>query len=135
MECGGTLAGEHAKVTEPANPLVGVTVMVKVAVSPASIVPEGGLAAMAPSVKSGGALLFTVTETAEEVLAANVVSPAYEAAIECVPTASVEVENVATPEPLSVPLPMVVEPSMKFTLPVGVPLPDCGVTVALNITD
>ena len=42
--------------------------------------------------------------------------------IECAATARVEIENVAVP-PLSVPVPRVVEPSRKLTLPVGVPLP------------
>lgn len=39
--------------------------------------------------------------------------------------------NVALP-PLSVPVPRVVELSLKVTVPVGVPPPD--VTVAVNVT-
>ena len=44
----------------------------------------------------------------------------------------VDVESVATPEPLSVGVPRVVAPSLKVTVPVGVPVP---VTVAVNVTD
>ncbi len=53
--------------------------------------------------------------------------------IESVPTARVVVLNVATPELLSVPVPSVVDPSMKVTVPVGVP--DDPVTVAVKVTD
>ena len=54
----------------------------------------------------------------------------------CVPGASVEVLNVAVvtvPTVLSVPCPILVEPSKKVTAPVGFPEP-FGVTVAVNIT-
>ena len=52
--------------------------------------------------------------------------------IECVPTVSVEVEKVATALLFSVPVPSVVVPSTKVTVPVGVPpLP---ATVAINVT-
>ena len=51
--------------------------------------------------------------------------------IECVPTARDGVVNVATPLEFNVPEPMVVEPSLKFTVPVGViPLPE---TVAVKV--
>ena len=51
-------------------------------------------------------------------------------------TVSAVVENVATPEPLRVPVPMVVAPSLKVTLPVGVPVAgETGLTVAVNVTD
>ena len=49
------------------------------------------------------------------------------------PTVSELVAKVATPEPLRVPLPMVVAPSLKVTVPLGVPLPP--VTVAVKVTD
>jgi hypothetical protein len=56
--------------------------------------------------------------------------------IECVPTVRVVVANVATPEPFSRPLPIVVAPSRKFTEPVGVPAPgETAATVAVNVTD
>ena len=45
---------------------------------------------------------------------------------------SVEIVKVATP-PESVRVPMLVVPSMKVTVPVGVPDPE--VTVAVNVTD
>ena len=47
-----------------------------------------------------------------------------------------DVLNVATPEPFSVPVPRVVEPSRNVTVPVGVPEPGAlAVTVAVNVTD
>ena len=52
--------------------------------------------------------------------------------MECVPTVSVEVVNVADPA-LSVPVPNVTVPFLNVTVPVGVP--DVAVTVALNVTD
>jgi hypothetical protein len=48
-----------------------------------------------------------------------------------VPSASEEVVNVATP-PASVPLPITTPPSLKRTVPVGVP--DELVTVAVKVT-
>jgi len=52
--------------------------------------------------------------------------------MERAPRARVEVVNVATPLPFSVPVPSVVEPSLKVTVPEGTPLP--AVTVAVNVT-
>lgn len=53
----------------------------------------------------------------------------------CEPTESVDVENVAWPE-LSVPVPRVVAPSLKVTVPAGVPAPGATAdTVAVNVTD
>ena len=54
--------------------------------------------------------------------------------IECEATDNEVVENVATPEALSVAVPREVIPSMKFTVPVGVPAPD-EATVAVKLTD
>jgi hypothetical protein len=52
--------------------------------------------------------------------------------IEWLPTASAAVVNVACPLPLSVPVPSVVGPSLKVTVPVGVLLePD---TLAVKAT-
>ena len=46
------------------------------------------------------------------------------------------VANVATPLALSVPVPRVVEPSLKVTVPVGVPEPGAvALTVAVKVTD
>jgi len=63
------------------------------------------------------------------VLAANELSPAYIAVIECAATDSDDVENVAWP-PLSVVVPSVVAPSRKLTLPVAP-----AVTVAVKVSD
>jgi hypothetical protein len=52
--------------------------------------------------------------------------------MEWLPIASVEVENVALPAD-NMPVPSVVLPSMKVTMPVGVPPPLD--TVAVNVTD
>ena len=55
---------------------------------------------------------------------------------ECVPAARVLVLKVATPEPLRVPVPSAVEPSRKFTVPVGVPTAGgFAETVAVKVTD
>jgi hypothetical protein len=51
--------------------------------------------------------------------------------MECVPTASADVAKDATP-PLSVPVPMVVDPFLKVTVPAGVPPED--VTFAVKVT-
>ena len=51
------------------------------------------------------------------------------------PAVSDEVAKVATPEVLRVPVPSVVVPSLKVTMPVGVPVPPLAVTVAVNVTD
>jgi hypothetical protein len=55
--------------------------------------------------------------------------------IACEPAASVLVVNVAWPEAFSVPVPRVLGPSLKVTVPVGVPAPALfAVTVAVNVT-
>jgi hypothetical protein len=118
------------KVTVPVGtPLPGfcVTVAVKV-----TLVPTFTFAALAIRVVDVCARL-TVTTTAFDVLAALFVSPPYTAVIECCPTASVVVMNVASPEPFNVPVPSIVAPSMNVTDPVGVVPPTGGVTVAVNV--
>ena len=56
--------------------------------------------------------------------------------IECVPTDSAEVLNVATPEPFSVAVPRTFVPSSKVTVPVGVPEPGAlALTVVVNVID
>ena len=55
--------------------------------------------------------------------------------IECVPVASEVVENDATPDEFNVPDPMTADPSEKFTVPVGTPLPATGETCAENSID
>lgn len=51
-----------------------------------------------------------------------------------VPTASADALYVATPEPFSVPVPRVVAPFMKVTVPVGAGTPEVPVTVAVKVT-
>jgi len=56
--------------------------------------------------------------------------------MECAPLAVIAVVvKVATPEPLSEPVPSWVVPSVNVTVPVGVLLPEDGVTVAVKVTD
>jgi len=62
------------------------------------------------------------------------VSPPYRAVIECVPTERFEVDNVATQLALSADEPRVLLPSRSVTVPVGVPVPEDGLTVAVNVT-
>lgn len=55
--------------------------------------------------------------------------------MECAPSESDVVENVATPVELNVPAPSVVAPSRNVTVPVGtVVLPLGPVTVAVRVT-
>ena len=42
--------------------------------------------------------------------------------------------SVATPDEFKVPVPICVAPSLNVTDPVGVPDPDSGATVAVNVT-
>ena len=76
--------------------------------------------------------LFTVWVNTGEVLPLKSVLPAYTPVIEWLATDKVDVVNVALPL-LSVPVPSVVDPSLKVTVPVGVPPLD--VTVAVNFTE
>src|SRR5438132_8996427 len=70
-----------------------------------------------------------------EVLVVKLLSPPYTAVIECDPTESAAVVNVATP-PESVPVPSVVAPSLKVTVPVAVPEPGAtALTVAVSVMD
>lgn len=54
--------------------------------------------------------------------------------MECEPTDSDDVANVACPF-ASGTVASVVEPSVNVTVPVGVPLPEEGVTETANVTD
>jgi hypothetical protein len=51
----------------------------------------------------------------------------------CVPTLSVEVVNVAIPDPFNTNVPSIVDPSVNLTVPVGVRPAEFTVTV--NVTD
>lgn len=79
--------------------------------------------------------MFTVCMSVLDVLAEKLLLPPYAALIEWLPRLSVEVLNVAIP-PLSVFEPKVVAPSLKVTVPVGVPDPGAtALTVAVKVTD
>lgn len=67
-------------------------------------------------------------------LAAKLASPEYFAVTEWVPTASDEVVNAACLFAFIVPVPIWVVPSRNATVPVGVPLPVFGLTVAVKVT-
>ena len=87
----------------------------------------------------GGVQSLIDCDSAEDVLVVKLLSPPYTAVIEWGDPLkeSVEVLNVATPEPFSVPVPSVVAPSLKVTVPVGVPVEEgeLSVTVAVNVTE
>jgi hypothetical protein len=73
--------------------------------------------------------LATVSITVAEVLVANLLSPPYTAESEWLPAGRLEVVKIAVPL-LSVWLPIVAVPSMKFTDPVA----PAGATVAVKVT-
>ena len=77
--------------------------------------------------------LFTTCETAAEVLALKLVSPLYTAVMEWVVTDNDEVAKVATP-PVIVLVASVVPPSLKVTVPVGVPAPEVVVAVKVTVS-
>src|SRR5207247_1245517 len=78
---------------------------------------------------------FTVCVSLGDVLAVKFASPPYDALIEREPTAGVLVANVAGPEPFRVPVARVLGPSLKVTVPVGVPAPlVLAFTVAVKVT-
>ena len=77
--------------------------------------------------------LSTTCDRSEELLGKNTELPEYVAFIACDPAAKLEVVNLAVP-PLSATVPMVFAPSTKVTVPVGVPEPVLGVTVAVKFT-
>jgi hypothetical protein len=77
---------------------------------------------------------LTFCDSTADVLVVKFESPPYTAVIECVPSASVVVVNVAFLL-LSVPVPSSVVPSMNVTVPVGVPAPgDSATKVAVKVT-
>src|SRR6516165_1775716 len=63
---------------------------------------------------------------------ANMVSPLYVAVIMCGPAGRFDTVIVAI-RPLSVPVPKIVLPSRNVTVPLGVPVPETGATVAWNV--
>src|SRR5438876_1134623 len=154
MECDPTLSEDVAQL---ARPWLRVRLLQLVMAVPPSRkvtlpagVPAPGLLAVTVAVKVTDCLntdglaeeladvvvpYFTVCVSLEEVLPLKFASPPYDALIEWEPTASVLVTNVAWPEPFRVPVPRVLEPSLKVTVPVGVPAPVLlAVTVAVKVT-
>src|SRR5262249_37320378 len=114
----------------PAPGATAVTVAVNVTAWPNT---EG--AAVDVSVVAALALL-RVGEVAAGLLPLNLPSPTYWARMRCEPADSVLELKVATPLALSVPVPTTFVPSMKLTVPVGMPTPGATVvTVAVNVTD
>jgi hypothetical protein len=77
---------------------------------------------------------FTVCVTLTEVLPENSVLPPYTAVNEWLPPVNVDTVVTAAP-PESVAVPMTVLPSLNVTVPVGVPVPELGLTTALRVTD
>ena len=77
---------------------------------------------------------FTTWLTAELVLVTKLASPPYSAVmLYALPTAKVDVLNVANPLPFKVPVPSVVEPFLKVMVPDGVP--EEPVTKAVKVID
>jgi len=79
--------------------------------------------------------LLTTWLTAELVLVTKLESPPYSAVMLLEATASDAMDKVATPD-ARVPVPMMVEPFLKVTVPVAVPAPGAvGATFAVKVTD
>ena len=78
--------------------------------------------------------LPTDCNTGEETLAAKIPVPAYCAVMLWPPADNAVVAKVACPEPFNIPDPKVIAPSLNVTVPVGMPDPADGVTVAVNVT-
>src|SRR6266581_3587447 len=154
MECDPTLSEDVAQL---ARPWLRVRLLQLVMAVPPSLkvtfpagVPAPGLLAVTVAVKVTDCLntdglaeeladvvvpYFTVCVSLEEVLPLKFASPPYDALIEWEPTASVLVTNVAWPEAFRVPVPRVLGPSLKVTVPVGVPAPlVLAFTVAVKVT-
>jgi hypothetical protein len=116
---------------------VGVTVPAAAATFAVNVTPLPAVICVADRDKDVLVLIFaggeTVTATTAELEAEKFGSPAYAATIVCEPVDRVEIERVAVPE-VRVAEPSALAPSLNVTVPVGVPLPDCGATVAVNFT-
>ena len=122
---------------KPAPPLLSAALPLKMA---GTVAARKLLAAGAVTeAVVGGVQSLIDCDSAEDVLVVKLPSPPYTAVIEWGDPLreSVVVLKVATPEPFSVPVPSVVAPSLKVTVPVGVPVEEgeLSVTVAVNVTD
>src|ERR1041385_3770440 len=80
--------------------------------------------------------LTTCVRADDDVLVRKLPSPPYTAVMLCDPTARDVVLRVAWPARLSVPVPIVLLPSVNVTVPEGAPAPGAvAVTVAVNVVD
>jgi len=125
-----SVVAPSSKVTVPVGnvPSAVVTVAVKVTAAPHS----DGLADEATEVLLEA--WFTNCASGAEVLLLKLVSPLYAAVMDCVPTASVEVVNLALPL-IIVAVPSVEAPFLNVTVPLGGEVVPVGVTVAVKVTD
>src|SRR5438105_4446648 len=129
----GAAGSEQVKFTAPVKPLRAKTATGYVASGGPALTVRLVCPGVVASSKLGGSV--TLNDSAADVLGAKLASPPYAAMIECDPTASEEVANVATPKASSVPVPSAAAPSVYVTIPVGVPvLPASFDTVATNRT-
>jgi len=78
------------------------------------------------------ALVTTCPPASVPLLESKLVSPLYSALMVWVPTVSVAVSSVATPPDRAL-VPRVVVPSLKVTVPVGVPAPEDTVAVKTTV--
>src|SRR5438046_909342 len=154
MECDPTLSED---VGQLAWPLLRVRLLQLVMAVPPSLkvtfpvgVPEPGLLAVTVAVKvtdcpnTDGLAeeladvvvpYFTVCVSFVEVLPLKFAALPYDVLSEWGPAASGPVTNVAWPEAVRVPVPSMLEPSLKVTVPVGVPAPLVfAFTVAVKVT-
>jgi hypothetical protein len=107
---------------------------VTVAVNVTAWLTPDGFAEEATAVDVG-AWPTTCESAGDELLPPKVVSPPYDAVIECIPAVVKAAKTVATPELFSTPAPICVDPSRNATVPVGTKVPDDGCTVAVKVTD
>ena len=112
------------------EPVFGATVMFNVNICPLVSCVADGETEVVVAIFAG---TETVMKRGAEVDAAKFASPEYWTVRECVPFVRVEVVSVAEPE-LRFAVPIWVVPSRKATVPVGVPEPDLGATVAVKVT-
>src|SRR5439155_405316 len=154
MECDPTLSED---VAQRAWPVLRERLLQLVMAVPPSMkvtlpagVPAPGLLAVTVAVKVTDCLntdglaeeltdvvvpYFTVCVSLGDVLALKFARPPHDALLGCAPSASVLVRNGAWPEAFRLPVPRVLGPSLKVTVPVGVPAPlVLAFTVAVKVT-
>ena len=124
-----TVPSKNWTVPEGFTAAVLLEVMVTVSVT---VFPRPEFTGLTVSVEVVSSLA-TVTTTGAELLPPKLASPWYWAVIELVPPGMVLVTKVATPL-ITAAVPSGVVPLMKMTLPVGVPVPLTGATVAVSVT-